>query len=223
MNPKVFVSNTLPKRQFSQEIVTAFLLIVALGCSTSLAGSGHIPTNQDSYPEGVVAIPAQVSQCLACHGPNGQSPYEDWPSLAGQKKSYLLQQLKYFKSGTRNHPMMLPVVSDLSDADMEAVSDYFSSQLPAQPPETSTVTTPASAAPCRVCHDNNRLPLEPFLNGQQANYLDSQIRAFRSGIRKDPVMNAMTQGLSDKDISELATYFSAQSPIALLGSKNSAP
>jgi len=214
MNANVFANKTTSTRQLRHDAITAFLLMMALACSTAIAGSGHVPTDQDSYPAGVVAIPAPVGQCLACHGPNGQSTYEDWPSLAGQKKSYLIQQLKDFKSGARSHPMMLPVVSELSEADMEVVSDYLSTQPAPQPSQTSNVAVPASAPPCLVCHDNAQLPLEPFLNGQQVGYLESQIRAFRSGTRKDPVMNAMTQILSDKDISELALYFSRQAPIS---------
>lgn len=47
--------------------------------------------------------------------PNGRSEYNDWPSLAGQKEAYLLQQLRAFKSGERSHPMMQPVVDVLND------------------------------------------------------------------------------------------------------------
>lgn len=199
------------------------LIITAAGGSTAIAGSGYIPYDRYPYPEGVVAIPAMVGQCMACHGPNGQSPYDDWPSLAGQKKPYLLKQLKDFKSGARSHPMMLPVVAILNEADMEVLSAYLSSQPPAQPVTLPAAAAPASAAPCAVCHDNPQLPLEPFINAQQASYLESQLRAFRSGARKDPIMNAMTQNLSDQDIVDLATYYSTQPPAARPSSEASEP
>lgn len=138
----------------ARPVATVVSLMAALACSTAMAGSGAIPSDQDSYPEGVAAIPALVSQCLPCHGPNGQSPYDDWPSLAGQKKTYLIQQLQHFQSGERSHPMMLPVVADLTEADMEVVADYLSAQPPAQPRHTSTtIAAPTAALPCLVCHD----------------------------------------------------------------------
>ena len=37
--------------------------------------------------------------CTACHGPNGNSANPEWPSLAGQHASYIVQSLQSFKSG----------------------------------------------------------------------------------------------------------------------------
>src|SRR5690625_1674367 len=79
----------------------SLLLISAFTSSAVIAGTGIIPTDEDTYPANVTPIPAVLSQCFACHGPNGRSEYADWPSLAGQKESYLLQELRAFKSGAR--------------------------------------------------------------------------------------------------------------------------
>jgi len=46
--------------------------------------------------------------CAACHGMDGNSNSPEWPSLAGQHESYVVKQLKAFKSGQRNNPLMTP-------------------------------------------------------------------------------------------------------------------
>ena len=47
---------------------------------------------------------AQV--CAACHGPDGNSPSGQYPSLAGQGERYLIKQLKAYKSGERENAIM---------------------------------------------------------------------------------------------------------------------
>lgn len=64
--------------------------------------------------------------CVACHGPVGVSNIPLWPNLAGQKKDYLIKQLKAFKNDERRDPLMSPIAKNLSDTDMEAVAEYFS-------------------------------------------------------------------------------------------------
>ena len=192
------------------------LALLALAAAAAQAGTGRIPTDQDKLPKGVTAVPAVAAQCFACHGPAGQSQNEEWPNLAGQKQSYLLQQLKDFKSGARKHPMMDPVVKLLADSDLKQLADHFSAQPAAKPrhPLAANATAPAAAATCMACHDNAALPNEPFLHGQQATYTESQIRAFRTGTRKNPTMEAMVKQLSDSDIKAVAEHFSRLAPVA---------
>ena len=192
------------------------LSVLATAAFAAHAGDGRIPTDQDKLPKGVVAAPAVAAQCMACHGPGGQSQYDDWPALAGQKQSYLLQQLQDFKSGARKDPMMAPVVVNLSDTDMKKLAEHFSKQAALQPrqPLTANVAAPAAAAACMACHDNAALPSEPFLHGQKAAYLTEQIKAFRDGKRKNAVMEAMTKPLSDADITAIAEHFSRLAPVA---------
>jgi len=46
----------------------------------------------------------------------------------------------------------------------------------------------------------------PSLKGRTAEFVRQNLGDFRSGARKQPVMNAMAAGLSDSDIENLATY-----------------
>ena len=71
---------------------------------------------------------AKAGICAACHGPTGQSPNDLWPNLAGQKQGYLVKQLKALRDGTRTDPMMSPMAKPLSDADIDNLTAFFSSQ-----------------------------------------------------------------------------------------------
>lgn len=69
----------------------------------------------------------------------------------------------------------------------------------------------AKAAMCGACHGVGGIsssPLNPNLRGQKAAYLVKQLKAFKSGTRKDPTMNAMAKPLSDTDMANIAAYFS---------------
>jgi cytochrome c553 len=69
---------------------------------------------------------AKSATCTGCHGPAGISSNPLWPNLAGQQEGYLKKQLKAFKDGTRQDPMMSPMAKPLSDADIENISVYYS-------------------------------------------------------------------------------------------------
>src|SRR6185295_6583338 len=72
----------------------------------------------------------------------------------------------------------------------------------------------AKAAMCAGCHgaegNGGGDPSWPKLAGQHENYIIQQLKAFKSGTRKDPIMSGMAAGLSNKDIENVAAYFSSQ-------------
>jgi len=68
------------------------------------------------------------------------------------------------------------------------------------------------AKKCTACHgakgiSNN--PLWPSLAGQQPAYLSAQLKAFKTGSRKNPVMENMVSHLSEDDFNHLAAYFTS--------------
>ena len=71
---------------------------------------------------------AKSAICASCHGPTGISMSPLWPNLAGQKEQYLIKQIKAFRDGTRQDPMMAPMVAALTDTDIENLAAYYSSQ-----------------------------------------------------------------------------------------------
>ena len=72
----------------------------------------------------------------------------------------------------------------------------------------------AKAAACGACHGMNGVSsndIWPNLAGQKAGYLVAQMKAFRDGQRKNPMMSPMAAPLSDTDIDNLAAYYSSLS------------
>jgi len=67
------------------------------------------------------------------------------------------------------------------------------------------------AGTCAGCHGVNGIsavPNYPNLKGQKEQYLIKALRAYRDGRRTDPVMSPMARPLNDRDIDNLAAYFS---------------
>jgi cytochrome c553 len=79
------------------------------------------------------------------------------------------------------------------------------------------------SATCQGCHGpdgNSFSPDWPNLASQNANYLFKQIHDFQSGARKDPTMSSMVTGLTEKDIADIAAYFSTQKVTADAGAES---
>ena len=68
---------------------------------------------------------------------------------------------------------------------------------------------------CASCHGPDGVsanPMWPNLAGQKDQYLIKQMKAFRDGVRKDPLMSPMSLNLTDDDIADLAAYYASQTP-----------
>ncbi|WP_116474656.1 c-type cytochrome [Zobellella maritima] len=68
---------------------------------------------------------SKAAVCAACHGAEGISAIDIYPNLAGQKEGYLVKQLKAFRDGDRNDPIMAPMAKPLSDQDIEDLAAHF--------------------------------------------------------------------------------------------------
>jgi len=69
-----------------------------------------------------------------------------------------------------------------------------------------------AGARCAVCHGNDGIARQPDaanLAGQTAIYVTNQLRAFRAGERKNEQMNIIAQDLTDTQIADLASWYSA--------------
>jgi cytochrome c553 len=68
---------------------------------------------------------------------------------------------------------------------------------------------------CAACHGadgNSAAPNYPSLAGQKWRYIYMQLKDFKEGRRKDPVMNPIAANLSRRDMIDLGNYFAAQKP-----------
>lgn len=101
----------------------AKLNLIAVSAATALVLASTLATPVAfAKPDGKQVFMA----CIGCHGENGISNNPEWPSLAGQKKEYVKNQLGAFKSGARKNAIMEPMAQTLSDEDIEAVAQYLS-------------------------------------------------------------------------------------------------
>lgn len=91
------------------------MVITTLMASTGQAIAGDAAAGQ-----------AKSASCAGCHGANGISSNDLWPNLAGQKATYLSKQIKAFRDGQRNDPMMSNMVKNLTDQDADDLAAYYS-------------------------------------------------------------------------------------------------
>ncbi|MCC7462667.1 MAG: c-type cytochrome [Gammaproteobacteria bacterium] len=89
--------------------------------------------------------PARVTElCVACHGTDGVGLTPDYPNLAGQHADYLVRALHDYQQGNRKNAIMPPFVSQLSEAEIAAVAEYYAAQRPALQTVPRRVTALAS-------------------------------------------------------------------------------
>ena len=68
-----------------------------------------------------------AASCAICHGTNGTNA-GGMPNLAGSARRYLAMQLRDFRDGKRPATIMHQISKGLSEAQIEAVSSYWSAQ-----------------------------------------------------------------------------------------------
>jgi cytochrome c553 len=65
---------------------------------------------------------------------------------------------------------------------------------------------------CQTCHGQDgisKLPGAPNLAGQAQDYMVASLGAYRSGARKNDIMNTIAQSLKDADIADVTAYYAA--------------
>ncbi len=201
-----------------------------LGCAlfgAALANSS--PLENGSAQDGS----AKAGVCLACHGLNGNSTNPEWPSLAGQNAVYTAEQLRLFRANARTNPLMQPIAATLSDADIDNLAVYYSTQTP-----TGLEADPSywkageqlyrvgdrarNIAACVACHGpagaGNPAAGYPTLRAQHAVYTVKQLNGYATGeryqktqdatakSRNGQIMATIAQRLTPEDMRNLASY-----------------
>jgi cytochrome c553 len=196
----------------------ALLLALALS-APALASDAKPAAAKPDLAKGE-AIATQV--CAACHSVDGSRGLPANPILQGQHPEYLAKQLHDFKSGARSNAVMKGFAATLSDQDMKNVSAFYASKK-AKPGFATNKDTlllgeriyrggvaDRRIAACAGCHSPNGagIPVQyPRVNGQHAEYSESQLNAFRSGQRTNSLqMVGVAAKLNDREIKALADY-----------------
>lgn len=153
--------------------------------------------------------------CAKCHGDDGNSTIAGTPSLAGQQPHYLVVAIQEYLKRERKAAPMHGLLPGLTRLDMESLALFFASQAPAERPAPAR-GSPAAGEPlsavCGGCHGSHGVSTDtstPSLASQDAQYLAAAIKAYRT-TRKRESMRLYVTGLSDKDILDLAAFYSVQ-------------
>jgi cytochrome c553 len=178
--------------------------------------------NASSQRGGQVA----AAVCEACHGEKGVSATPDLPSLNGQSAAAIYKQLYDYRTGARAHPLMTPVAGQISVPDLANVAVYFGAAAEPQAGlgardqpadrEILRLATDGDSArripACNSCHVNGAGgPIEtPILTGQHHVYLENQLKAYKTGQRRNDVyrrMRTIAGQLTDEEIAALGRYY----------------
>ncbi|WP_316172322.1 MULTISPECIES: cytochrome c [unclassified Bradyrhizobium] len=66
------------------------------------------------------------THCASCHGIDDNSADPQHPKLAGQRASYIRQQLRAFRNGERRSDIMSGPAASLTEAQIRELAAYFS-------------------------------------------------------------------------------------------------
>jgi len=174
--------------------------------------------------EQVIAGKQISATCAACHGPKGNTTNPIWPKLAGQHKKYLIKQLMNFKNGQRENATMSAMAAGLSKQNIEDLAAYFASQIPTYGRANAELVklgekiyrggiSNKKVSACIACHGpngrGNALASYPTLAGQNTQYVEAQLKAFRDDQRHNDLnkmMRATTKHMTDTEILAVASY-----------------
>lgn len=194
--------------------------------------AGAAVSAAESLPKLDLAKGQQIASqaCAACHGADGNSIGPANPKLASQTPEYLAKQLMNFapaapgKPAERPNNIMSGFAASLSPEDMHNVAAFYASQAlkPEKAKHKDTIElgrrifrggiAEKRVPACAGCHGpaGAGIPVQyPSLAGQYADYLEAQLKAFRSGERaNDPnrMMRITAARLSDAEIKAIADY-----------------
>ena len=158
----------------------------------------------------------KLQLCVSCHGPGGNSVTPGTPSIAGQPRLFVENQLVLFREGIRKSPVMTPLMAGIPDKEIQQLAEHFSKQ--AVKPESSAADKKlyaqgealAKKLRCGICHlsDFSGQKQMPRLAGQREDYLHSEMLAYRGNQRPDTTMTAALYGVKDDEIKALAHFLS---------------
>jgi cytochrome c553 len=197
--------------------------------AAALLWLGTAAAQGPAKPDGAKGQGIASQVCSACHAADGNSTAPVNPKLAGQFYEYLHKQLVNFKpqegkKAARDNVVMAGMVANLSAADMQDVATYYASQKlkPALAKDKDLASlgqkifrggnAATGVAACAGCHgpSGTGIPAQyPRISGQFAEYVETQLKAFRAGTRaNDPngMMRSVTARMSDREIQGVAEY-----------------
>jgi cytochrome c553 len=210
-----------------------FRQLIRLPASFVIAGFAGLAGSALAQSTVTDTIEQRTVACIACHGKEGRAtPDGYYPRIAGKPAGYLYNQLINFREGRRQYPLMIYMVDHLSDGYLREIAGYFSSLHPPYPPPQAPDVAPAvlekgrvlahngdpsrNVPACVACHGQSMTGVEPAipgLLGLPRDYLNSQLGAWKSGLRRAAQPDCMAQiagRLSADDISAVSGWLASR-------------
>jgi cytochrome c553 len=187
----------------------------------------------DAGTEFADTLEQRLIGCSFCHGKQGEGHRQNeyYPRIAGKPPEYLYRQLVNFRDGRRTYPQMVYMSRHLSDEYLREIATYYSKLAPGYPTPIQPSATKEALArgeqivrngdqakgipACVACHGKaltGMLPGVPGLVGLYPDYINGQMGAWRSGLRKanEPdCMARIAQRLSGADSAAAAAYLAS--------------
>jgi mono/diheme cytochrome c family protein len=184
----------------------------------------------DAGTEFADTLAQRLVACSFCHGKQGEGHRESeyYPRIAGKPAEYLYRQLVNFRDGRRTYPQMVYMSRHLSDEYLREIATYYSTLRPPYPTPIQPSATRDTLArgeqiarsgdqakgipACDSCHGTaltGVLPGVPGLVGLYPDYINGQLGAWRSGLRKatEPdCMARIAQRLRGADSAAVSAY-----------------
>lgn len=144
MNRSLSSTAAAQQRPLRQMLIWSLLVAVGAVVATSLtvkAIAQTVPAVATAAPAAPVVpgpttnpkpVPASVMahSCAACHGTNGQLGDEFFKPLAGMPVQQFVRTMTDFREGKRASTLMGHVARGFTDADLQAIAEFFAAQQP---------------------------------------------------------------------------------------------
>jgi len=169
--------------------------------------------------------------CAACHAADGNSGIAAYPKLAAQHTGYIYRQTLDIKEGKRTNgsaAVMKPMVMNLSEQDILNVSAFYAKQQAksgeANPKQNDPVLggkiyrgglVDKKVPACMSCHGpsgagipggGTEIGAYPRLGGQHMSYVVDQMKAYKSGQRKNAIMEDIAKRMTEEELNSVANF-----------------
>ena len=208
-----------------KKILFLSLLISSLAIQAAASGEN---SEAKPLPKGNAANGAKlVGTCVACHGADGNSVVGQWPTLAGQRESYLFEQLEHIRDEERVIAVMKGLLNDYSDDELRDMAAFYAEQATkvSRADDTNLAlgqkiyragNVESGVPACTGCHGPAGKGLEsaqyPMLGGQKAEYVVTSLIAYQTGERAidehGKIMQGIASRLTVEEIRAVANYVS---------------
>ncbi|MGH8162352.1 MAG: c-type cytochrome [Gammaproteobacteria bacterium] len=208
--------------------IASFSVLIVLASVATATSAGAAPATTSAAAPSTAPNPYRgfvlSRTCAFCHGVKDYTipyPTRHVPLVAGQHAAYVEAALKDYAKGDRDFPTMKAQAQSLTQQQIRDIAAYIAGLAPVPPPTNGNAKAPPFAATCAACHGARGVstnPNYPSLAGQYEDYLLIALKEYKSGKRKNAIMNGEASGLTLAQMKKLAHYFGQQkvTPLGML-------